>query len=354
MPLKYDIFGSVNKEPPQLTTARSILGVGRNADVDRIKKQYHKYAKLWHPDMHDKKPTEEEANAKMELYTRSYNILTDPVARNEEEQKFQEALKQPFLIGNRIFCLGSLYGTRIYIPQGSTATQNPSRLLTGNVSQENCRPQKHYTIYGIRHSILESDLSDLLFLFYSGKDTNELHEGFNKKDQGGLDDLPWIINNDRASDHFLKRELKQAAFRMQEASRSCPGNIILIYRHGVCLESYAAERRQHKEKWKDLVSVSIELYKSCLQKLEGRKVWEEIEYLGDKKEALVEKPESQLTILMQLADAYAELGYNRESKRLWKRIKTIDPDCYEARVKSKNIVLSFPINTARVLGLLPK
>ena len=38
----YDIFGHKFKEPPQVTMARSILSVGRNASEDEIKREYRK------------------------------------------------------------------------------------------------------------------------------------------------------------------------------------------------------------------------------------------------------------------------------------------------------------------------
>lgn len=283
MPLKYDIFGAIDKEPPQLTTARSILGVGRDTNTENIKKVYRKLALEWHPDKHYGKSSEEDANQKMGLYSSAYKLLTDSSKRKEAEQAFLEALRQPFLVGNRVFCLGSLYGHRIYIPHGNTAITDASRLITGeNSGQTYDIPKKHYVIEGIRNSILSSELEDLLYTFYSGSNTNELKLGFFNKDYGGLDDLPWIIENDRAVDHFLNRRFKQAAYRMQQADSKCPGNVIFMFRHGVCLEAFAAENRSKKLEWKGLVENSIGLYEGALSLLSGKKIWEKTNYMGEK------------------------------------------------------------------------
>jgi len=351
---KYGIFGAIDKEPPQLTTARSILGLGRDAEEQEIKKVYRKLAMKWHPDKHYEKPTEQEATQKMALYASAYELLSDTEKRKGAEQSFQKALNQPFLIGNRVFCLGSLYGHRIYIPQGSAVITDANRLLTGEKSDSKFIPQKHYAVYGIRSSILESEVADLLYTFYSGNYTEELEKGFHSREHGGLDDLIWIRDNDLAVDHFLNRRFKQAAWRMKEASGECLGNIILMYRQGICLEAFAAENRPKKESWKDLVKTAIKLYEVCLEKLKNRKEWEEKEYLGRKRDMLVEKPESQLTILMQLADAYAELGNYSKSRKIWSEVRKIDPDCYEAREKGKNILLALPVMAGRAFGLLPK
>lgn len=354
MSTKYGIFGALDKEPPQLTTARSILGLGRDADKDEIKRTYRKLAMKWHPDKNYGKPTEQEATQKMALYISAYELLTDTEKRKEAEQAFQKALNQPFSSGNRVFCLGSLYGHRIYIPQGSAVITDTNRLLTGEKSDSEFIPQKHHVIYGVRSSILDSELSDLLYTFYSGNNLEELSQGFHTKEYGGLDDLPWIRNNDKAVDHFLNRRFKQAAFRMNEADRACPRNVIFMYRHGVCLEAFAAENRPKKQEWKSLVNFAVNLYESCLEKLKNRRVWEEKECLGRKRDVLVEKPESQLTILMQLADAYAELGNYSKSRKIWIEVRKIDPDCYEAREKGKNIFLALPVMARRAFKLLPE
>lgn len=67
---------------------------------------------------------------------------------------------------------------------------------------------------------------------------------------------------------------------------------------------------------------------------------------------LIDDSKSQLTILMQLADAYLEIGNRAKSKELWRRIKEIDPDCKEAKEKGKADFLSLPEKAIRVMKLL--
>jgi molecular chaperone DnaJ len=60
-----------------------ILGVGRNADVNEIKKAYRQLAMKYHP---DKKPGDKEAEEKFKKIGEAYAVLSDPQKRRQYDQ----------------------------------------------------------------------------------------------------------------------------------------------------------------------------------------------------------------------------------------------------------------------------
>lgn len=65
----------------------AILGVPRDATARVIKKEYHRLARVWHPDKH---PDDAKAEAKFKKMTRAYEVLSDPQKRRQYDQ-FGEA-----------------------------------------------------------------------------------------------------------------------------------------------------------------------------------------------------------------------------------------------------------------------
>jgi DnaJ-class molecular chaperone len=61
-----------------------ILGVGRNATLDEIKKAYRKQALEWHPDRH--KDDKEFAEKKFKEINEAYQVLSDPQKRSAYDQ----------------------------------------------------------------------------------------------------------------------------------------------------------------------------------------------------------------------------------------------------------------------------
>ncbi len=354
---EYGIFGAFFKEPPQFSWARNVLGVGRNANYEEIRKTYLERSREEHPDKNLE--NWKEANARFGALASAYKLLTDERAREESINEFQKALEQPFVVGNRLFSIGSLYGVRIFMPEGYGELVSDTRrlLASGNQAGSSYAARENYaTVYGIRNSIMESQLADLLYTYYGSNETDSskklLEEAFVRRKRGGLDDLLWMRNNDLAADYFLKRRFKEASGLFEEVNQMVQDNIIFMYRQGICLEALAAQSRYQEpcansaeENWRHHEKAAISLYEKCLSKLRKRKgAWLDSGYAKEF------EPKSMLTVMMQLADAYAQMGAIgwAKSKELWGEIFQIDPSCYEARRKVGPL-LQLPL---RVAGLL--
>jgi len=344
---QYDLFGAKDKELPIFTRARIVLGIGRDADERKIKNVYRKLSLKWHPDNYSGKSDDEKKQAEdnFKLYSDAYGVLTKD--KEKAAQDFSEALQSPFVIGDRSFCLGTLYGTRIYVPNiESLRITDPSRLLGGNISAE---PQKKVKkeIYKIRDSILKDSFSDLMYTFYGGDSYSEtsfseyivpeierefpsckgipreIHQrGFERRGEGGLDDLPWIRDNDLAVYKFFERNFEESVKLFHRINKAVKGNVIFMYRDGVCLEARAAQNgfERNNREWTKDMELATSLYRAALSRIKG--------------------DNSKLTILMQLADAYESMGridgsYLEKSREVWQKVKDIDPTCCEAIIRSK-------------------
>lgn len=358
MNAKYGFFGAKLKEAPPLTRARTVLGLGRDADQYEIRKVYFKLIKKWHEDHHMGKPTEEEAKQRSQMYTIAYKLLTSEARRQEAEGQFLEALRQPFAIGNRVFCLGSLYGIRIYMPRKHRpAIRDPGKLLTAREEVTSISPpQESRAIYGVRDSIMESPFADLFETYY-GASEDLLVEGASKWDKGGLDDLAWVRDSELALFHFLDRKFEEAVQILERVNRMVPKNIVFMYRWGVCLEALVARPRYKREKpdeWKYSMEKAIKLYRRCLYRLKKRRM--AFLRAGDEEKLVYRmEPRSMLTVMMQLADVYSFMGPKGQSRsrNLWNKIVKMDPSCYEAKMKLKESVLKLPFyKLIRIAGLL--
>src|SRR3989304_477263 len=74
-----------------------ILGVGRNAADEDIKKAYRNLARKYHPDLH---PGNKEMEAKFKEINEAYEVLKDPKKR-EEYDRFGSAVFEPGFQGAR-------------------------------------------------------------------------------------------------------------------------------------------------------------------------------------------------------------------------------------------------------------
>jgi hypothetical protein len=138
---------------------------------------------------------------------------------------------------------------------------------------------------------------------------------------------------------------------MRQANLMVKENIVFLYRLGVCLEAQAAQPKydRRRRERKKLQWEAILLYEQvCMPLLLKRKVTNDAGF------DVPAPPESQLTVLMQLADAYAHLGplWWGKARRIWRRVRKIDPECYEARAKGRRLPLAALVGTARIAGLL--
>jgi len=355
---EYGFFGALDTELPQMTMARNVLNVSRSAKAEEIKKTYHELMKEWHQDLHTGKQTEDEATERSKIYTFAYNLLTNESERKNAEKEFTKAMQQPFVVGGRVFSIGSIHGVRTYVEEYKEIITEASRLITsGKHSESTYKPQEHYSFYEVRNSIMESQLADLVETFYSDKEVGifkTMHEdAFTNRERGGLDDLVWIKNNGVAINHFLKREFEKAVKLFEEINVVVQNNFVFMYREGVCLEALAAQlksRNAKEREWKPYLEKAINIYEKCLNGLRKRKY-----AILDNRFIMGFEPKSMLTIMMQLADAYAQTGTIGwlKSKELWGKISQIDPFCYEARKKGGS-PLQIPLRFVGLLAYHPK
>jgi molecular chaperone DnaJ len=73
-----------------------VLGVGRNASADEIKKAYRKQAMKYHP---DRNPGDKEAEARFKEAAEAYEALSDPQKKQVYDQYGHEGLGGPFQSG---------------------------------------------------------------------------------------------------------------------------------------------------------------------------------------------------------------------------------------------------------------
>lgn len=354
----FGIFGAKVKELPAVTHARTVLGVGRNATYDEVRSVWRKLVMQWHPDKHRDQPTEPEATLRTEMYTKAYHLLTVPEERQRIHLEFADALQQPMVVGDRIFSLGSLYGMRIFVPkQYQEKITDPSKLLGGSSGEGVPGYKEHQgrIFYGVRRSIMESELADQLETFYGGKVEGYYHlklqEAFEKRSEGGMDDLRWIQSNELALFHFLERKFHEAANVFMKVNEEARDNVIFMFRYGVSLEAMVAQeeyKSRARQKWINGMEMAIGLYAKALKVLNAR----HFSYVGPPgHEQRIPKhdPRSKLTVMMQLADAYQQLGEKRAARKLWRSVKKINPACVEARMKAQSLLASLPRTGLRKL-----
>ncbi len=260
------------------------------------------------------------------------------------------------------FCLGTLYGTRVYIPdenKGGLIT-SASRLLGGGSSvnyDESYSAITKKKYYGIRQSILESPLADLLEVFYGTNpigpvNTQLLHDAFVNRSHGGLDDLLWIRENEQGIYHFMNRDFDSAVSMFSKINSQVSDNIINMYRLGVSLEAKASVtgfKKNNPSEWTSTMNSAINQYVNALQLIQKRRYsW--IGPAGQERPSKFE-PKSQLTVLMQLADAYNCVGEYDLARKLWQKAKDINPGCYEAQIKASMLAIKLP-SFKRFFGLL--
>ncbi|MEI6731764.1 MAG: J domain-containing protein [archaeon] len=342
---QYGLFGAEEKESPKLRMARSVLGVGRAASPDEIKKIYRKLSLKLHPDVQRDKSegAKRLAEERFNVVSTAYGLLTDPDKSKKAHETFQDALEKPFLVGHRVFCLGTLYGIRVYVPKKEMAISDFGRLLGKSSAPANI--QANVKPYGSRNSIMESELADLAETYLGGERTGSdeilLGEAYRNAKYGAMDDLPWISNSDLAVGHFMDRKFEVAVECMSESNRRVKGNIIFLYRQGVVLEALVAQpgwKKEKKKEWKDKMGQAIQCYELARLLLKNRKEsWHDDSGYGRF------DPKSLLTVTMQLADAYCEIGDTKKGRELWQGVQNISPNCYEANMRMQELRPRIPM-----------
>ena len=108
-----------------------VLGVGRNADADEIKKAYRKSALKYHP---DKNPGDKESEDKFKEATEAYEVLSDSEKRDIYDRFGHNGLKGAGYGGFRDFD----FGFRLFLRCLRRDLWNGQKEDEGN---EGCRPE---------------------------------------------------------------------------------------------------------------------------------------------------------------------------------------------------------------------
>lgn len=345
MAFQYSILGSNLKEAPPLTMARSIVGVGRDASREEIKKAYWEKAREAHPD-HRQDENSKEADKEFGALASAYRLLTNDDIGEKAKSEFENAMRTPFFVGKRLFCLGSLYGVRVYISDADAAITDAGRLIGGGETAAPADIPKEKAVYNMRDSILESQLDDEVETFLCGQYPPEAERaykrGFMNRSKGGMDDLDWIRKNDIAINHFLERKFEASVYIFKEINQQVLDHIIFMYRFAFCLEALVAQpeyKTKRYREWKDNMGFAIGLYHHCLERIRNRKSYLDQNVNGRIVHGVF-NPESMLTVKMQLADAYAEVGEIHKARELWKDVRKTSPSVFEAEEKIRKLSLS--------------
>ena len=77
--------------PRKSPSLYELLGVGRSASDDDIKKAYKGLARKYHPDLNQNNPT---AEGMFKSVTRAYEVLTDPLKRDQYDRALDDEDRQ--------------------------------------------------------------------------------------------------------------------------------------------------------------------------------------------------------------------------------------------------------------------
>eukprot|EP01054_Gregarina_sp_Poly1_P007498 Gregarina_sp_Poly_1__7497@NODE_4182_length_696_cov_154_446741_g2754_i0_p1_GENE_NODE_4182_length_696_cov_154_446741_g2754_i0NODE_4182_length_696_cov_154_446741_g2754_i0_p1_ORF_typecomplete_len160_score25_79DnaJ/PF00226_31/4_7e26GpFAR1/PF05823_12/0_12_NODE_4182_length_696_cov_154_446741_g2754_i0160639 len=98
-----------------------ILGVGKDATADQLKKAYRKLALKWHPDKHPDPDAKRKAEEHFKDVAEAYDVLSDPEKKKIYDQFGEEGLKG---MGS-----GGMGGTRTFVYSGVDPSEIFSRFF---------------------------------------------------------------------------------------------------------------------------------------------------------------------------------------------------------------------------------
>jgi curved DNA-binding protein CbpA len=311
-------------ESPLIRSFRELLGVEVRASLVDIKKAYRNLAVLYHPDRNP----DPEAQKQFIKITEAYEALSDPETFKTLNRKYlREELLDKKIEGINVR-FGSFFGYRVF-----TAGQRVKRAQRiGTEKSGESDQDLAFFKFNVReesHSIMDSSAYDSLELVYGGKfslnDEQRVQKGFKSTDLG---QLPWILLNNKGILLFLEGRFEECLKCYQELNERIPGNVIFLYRLGLC-ESILAFKKKRKKLLGSEVPDSKHL-KNAFECFRKAIVIGENRSVGKQR---------CLTIRKTLAEILEKSGNLSASRKVWRDVYDIDPRSKEALYKLQSSTL---------------
>ena len=310
-----------NIESPVLRSYRELLRVPDGATQEEVKKAFRAMAKVYHPDTN----TDATATAVFMRIREAYKALTDRDAAERLNRSYLAGQYSARCAKGLDLRIGSFFGHR----SGDTSRrmtadredlpwwEPPPPLRIDAAGRTSYEPPHMSDV-----SIMDDPSLDLVEVIFAGQfrttDERALLEAFRRRD---FSVLPWFTLNNEGIVHFLDRDFEAALGAYTELNARIPDNIVFLFRLGVCHEILAfrdaGDRLFHPARRRRHIAAAIDAFERAI-------------VLGETRPHL---PQQCLTIRKTLADLLQLTHRHWRAKRIWSRIRDLDPGCAEARVK---------------------
>lgn len=301
------------KHSPTVRANLELLGVEIQAGPNELKRAYHRLAMLYHPDRNP----DPHASEEFRKITQAYEFLSDPAQVADANRRHLKERLHRVVVEGLDFTFGSFFGYRLFHPEG----RDPKALKLSGKASGKQRSEEEWPLIEENDSILDHAAYDAIEVVYAGKhsieDEAKLSSGGKKR--ADFSTLPWVVLNNQGLLRFLDGDIRKARKCYEELSERIPGNIIFLYRWGLCLiiEGFKQPRRTLLGGMKpDRIKIDrgLALLQACV------KIGEERTF-GRQKCQVIKKT---------IADVYEKTGRKKKAKTMWKKIREEDPNCAEA------------------------
>lgn len=302
-------------ENPLLSGYREILGVQSNSSIDEIKKAYRKMAKLYHPDINP----DPQAPMHFQKLTKAYETLTSPRKIEASKASFLHEKLYNKKIGHLKINFGSFFGFRIFTNEDTPAMG--LQQISGRISKNPSSDKVHIIEHS--RSITDSVACDHFELVYAGRFSQQDSKTIKKSIKGSyLQRLPWVLLNNRGILLFLEENYEESLKTYDKLNQRIPGNIIFLYRLGLCHVAMAFKKskrnlfgktKPNQRRLKAGIAYLEKAIATGHQRSTGR--------------------QRCLTIQKILADIYQAAGQHKKCLQQWKKILSLEPKCREAEQK---------------------